>query len=54
MKNPARRPPESAGRSRVEGYPRPLFRFDDHGKIVEHWDVLQVIPPESAHGNTMF
>ena len=30
-----------------------IFRFDDQGKIVEHWDVLQVIPLESAHGDTM-
>lgn len=31
-----------------------IFRFDANGKIVEHWDVLQVMPSESAHDNGMF
>jgi predicted SnoaL-like aldol condensation-catalyzing enzyme len=31
-----------------------FFRFDSKGKIVEHWDSIQVIPDESKNGNTMY
>jgi predicted SnoaL-like aldol condensation-catalyzing enzyme len=30
-----------------------IFGFGANGKIIEHWDVLQIVPKESANNNTM-
>ncbi|MEQ9300903.1 MAG: ester cyclase [Cyclobacteriaceae bacterium] len=31
-----------------------FFRFDENGKICEHWDSIQQIPEKSANPNTMY
>ena len=31
-----------------------FFRFDENGKIVEHWDSIQIIPENSANENGMY
>lgn len=31
-----------------------FFRFDENGKICEHWDAIQQIPKHSANPNKMY
>jgi len=31
-----------------------IFRLDEDGKVLEHWDVLQVVADTSANDNGMF
>lgn len=31
-----------------------IFRLDGEGKVVEHWDVLQVVPDHAENANGMF
>ena len=36
------------------GSPSLYFRFDDNGRIVEHWDVLQLVTDDSKNDNGLF
>jgi predicted SnoaL-like aldol condensation-catalyzing enzyme len=31
-----------------------IWRFNDEGKMIEHWDVLQQVPETTVSGNDMF
>lgn len=31
-----------------------FFRFDENGKIIEHWDSIQQVPNETKSGNPMY
>ena len=31
-----------------------FFRFDENGKIVEHWDSIQEVPSKTKNGNPMY
>jgi predicted SnoaL-like aldol condensation-catalyzing enzyme len=42
------RTPGTAGRAIVD-----IFKLD-HGKVVEHWDVIEDVPASSANSNGMF
>lgn len=42
------RTPGTAGRAIVD-----IFKLD-HGKVVEHWDVIEDVPASSANANGMF
>ena len=31
-----------------------IFRFDEQGNVVEHWDVMQIVPDHAENPNGMF
>ena len=41
--------PHALGASVVD-----IFRFDENGKIIEHWDTIQAVPEKTASGRSMF
>lgn len=45
----SRTSPQDKGEAVVD-----IFRFDENGKIVEHWDVIQPVPEKSVSRRGMF
>ena len=41
--------PEERGEAVID-----IFRLDENGKIVEHWDVAQPVPEKTVSGHSMF
>ena len=41
--------PEERGEAVID-----IFRLDENGKIVEHWDVAQPVPEKTVSGHAMF
>jgi predicted SnoaL-like aldol condensation-catalyzing enzyme len=41
--------PEDRGQAAAD-----IFRRDERGRILEHWDVVQPVPETSANDNGMF
>lgn len=41
--------PEERGEAVID-----IFRLDENGKIVEHWDVTQPVPEKTESGHSMF
>ena len=48
------RPAEAIEKHAGEVYTQHNPRLDAGRNIVEHWDVLQVVPEAGANNNTMF
>ncbi|MEP6842144.1 MAG: nuclear transport factor 2 family protein [Pseudolysinimonas sp.] len=44
---------KASGPGRPDAAVADIYRFEG-GRIVEHWDVLQAVPPDAVHDHPMF